>query len=129
MGYTIRAAIREFTEQVAALMQAKGVTKKELATRLNTTPSYITRIMRGDTNFTVDTMVRLVYALGGEINLRVHPKVTTEDIMKLGNLVQVDFKHSQQRFAAETAEAAERVYSECFAHDYSTTKTYATSAT
>ena len=47
---------------------------KQLTKRLGTSPAYITKILRGDINFTVDSMVRLAKAAGGKVQIHVGPE-------------------------------------------------------
>ncbi|MCB1234477.1 MAG: helix-turn-helix transcriptional regulator [Verrucomicrobiae bacterium] len=44
-------------------MKEQEVTKSELARRIGTSPAYVTKILRGETNFTLDTMVKIAHAL------------------------------------------------------------------
>ena len=46
-------------------MQENKISRVELAKRLGSSPAYITKVLRGDINFTVETMVRLAKAVGG----------------------------------------------------------------
>lgn len=69
--YWIHDAIHEFTEGLHALMARREVNKSELARRMDTSPAYITKVMRGSTNFTLASMVRLVRALNGRLHVRV----------------------------------------------------------
>jgi transcriptional regulator with XRE-family HTH domain len=55
-------------------MEANGITRSDLARRLGVSPAYITKVLRGNVNFTVDSMVRLVKAAGGEISVQIAPK-------------------------------------------------------
>lgn len=55
-------------------MKYREVTKKELAQRLGTSQAYITKIFRGNANFTLASMTKLVQALDGKINVQVLPK-------------------------------------------------------
>lgn len=69
--YWIHDAIHEFTEGLYSLMSRQDVSKSELARRIDSSPAYITKVMRGNTNFTMASMVRLVRALGGQIKVKV----------------------------------------------------------
>ena len=48
-------------------MKALGITKTELARRMGTSPAYVTKILRGDVNFTLETLIRITRALGQPI--------------------------------------------------------------
>lgn len=65
-------AILEFTGQLSRLMQEKNISKVKLAQLLGTSPAYVTKVFRGDANFTMRSMVKLARALGG----RFVPSVT-----------------------------------------------------
>ena len=65
-GYWIELAKLEFTENVLARMQELGLTKGQLAAKLGMKPAMVTRIVNGQNNFTLSTMVRVAGALGCE---------------------------------------------------------------
>ena len=52
-------AILEFTTRLSQAMKQKGISKAELARRMETSQAYITKVFRGDANFTIASMVRL----------------------------------------------------------------------
>jgi len=66
--------ILEFTTELYQLMKDRKISKKELAKRLNTSQAYVTKIFRGNANFTIQTMTRLVKALDGELHIHITPK-------------------------------------------------------
>jgi DNA-binding XRE family transcriptional regulator len=53
--------------------ERQGMTRAELARRLGATPAYVTKILRGSANFTLDTMVRLARALDAELHVPLTP--------------------------------------------------------
>jgi transcriptional regulator with XRE-family HTH domain len=70
-AYWTERAILDFTVALHTLMKARGLTKADLARRLGTSPAYLTKVFRGDANFTIASMVRLVRALRGRLQLQV----------------------------------------------------------
>lgn len=52
------------SDQIAFLMKKDGVKKAELARRLGKSRAYITKILQGNVNFTIDTLVQIARALG-----------------------------------------------------------------
>ena len=68
-SYWTARAVHEFTEDLSRLMQQRGVSKAELARRLGSSPAYVTKALRGNTNFTIESMVRLTRALDGKLSL------------------------------------------------------------
>lgn len=61
----------EFTEDLCRLMEEKQVSRAELARRIGTSRAYITKLLGGDANFTLMTMVKLAMALGGAVHVHI----------------------------------------------------------
>lgn len=68
-SYWAGRATHNFTEDLYALMMARGVSKAELARRIGSSAAYVTKALRGNTNFTIESMVRLVRALDGQLHI------------------------------------------------------------
>ena len=50
-------------------MDSKGVTQAALAEKIGTSPAYISKVMRDDANFTLETMTKLAMAVDGKIKV------------------------------------------------------------
>ena len=74
-SYWTARAVHGFTEDLCRLMKQRGVSKAELARRLGSSPAYVTRVLRGNTNFTIESMVRMVRALDGRLSLQVEAPI------------------------------------------------------
>ena len=72
-AYQAEGASIRFTEELVALMKSRGVTLTARAEKIGTSPAYVTKILRGDTNFTLDSMVRIAQALDCEVTVGLHP--------------------------------------------------------
>ncbi len=72
-AYAVEGVKLEFTEQVVALMEAAGVTKAALAARLGVAPAYVTKVLGGTTNFTLESMVKIARALGAKLHMQLKP--------------------------------------------------------
>jgi len=64
--YWVQQAALTFTENVERLLRQRGMTRKRLAELLGSSPAYVTKLLRGDVNCTLRTMVRVSRALGAE---------------------------------------------------------------
>jgi transcriptional regulator with XRE-family HTH domain len=64
-------AILDFTSELNRFMQQKNISKAEFARLIKKSPPYVSKIFRGDANFTIQTMTRLADALGGRIAIHV----------------------------------------------------------
>ena len=59
--------------QVVGLRQKLGITQTELAQRIGVSQPFIARIERDETsNLSLETLVKLVEALDGEIDIKIH---------------------------------------------------------
>ncbi len=63
----------DITDQIACLMDVQGISKSELARRLKTSKAYVTKILQGNANFTLDTLVQISRALGCKYVGRIVP--------------------------------------------------------
>jgi transcriptional regulator with XRE-family HTH domain len=66
-------AILEFTEELVRAMEQAGVSRSELARRIDRSPAYITKVLRGSANFTLASMTKLALALDMELKLNLVP--------------------------------------------------------
>lgn len=51
-------------KNIQFVMRQKGITQTELATKIGSSQPYVSQILRGQTNFTVETLVMISKALG-----------------------------------------------------------------
>lgn len=90
-SYWIEKVILEFTSELHKLMLENGTTKKELANAIGTSPAYITKVFRGNANFTIESMVKLTRALDGKLSIHVshkNSKVIWRDVIEGGKKTQ-----------------------------------------
>ncbi len=69
--YWHEAAVHEFIFDLQRLMEEKKVSRAELARRIGTSRAYITKLLGGDANFTLMTMVKLAMALDGAVHVHI----------------------------------------------------------
>lgn len=63
-----------FAVGVERRMLQLGMSKAELARQLATSPAYITKILRGDSNLTIHSMVALARAVDSTLYLHLAPR-------------------------------------------------------
>jgi len=66
--------ILDFTTKLFNLMEHRNISKKEWAKRLGTSQAYITKIFRGNANFTMASMTKFVQSLDAKLEIQVVPK-------------------------------------------------------
>ncbi len=70
LSYKKEKAKINLTLELQELMEKKNLTQANLARELNKSNAYVTQMLRGEQNFTIDTMVELAEAL--DSNLTIH---------------------------------------------------------
>lgn len=73
-SFWFETAKLDFSVELNRMFKRCGMTQAELANRIDSSPAYITKIFRGDTNFTIETMVKLARAVDGELQIQITPK-------------------------------------------------------
>jgi len=71
VDYWVDGPIVEFSEDIWRLMEEQKVSRAELARRLGTSRAYITKLLGGNANFTLQTMTKVAMALGATIHVHV----------------------------------------------------------
>ncbi len=61
--------ILDATEMVASLMADTGISRAELAKRINKTRGFVTQVLAGDRNMTLRTLAAICYALGARVQV------------------------------------------------------------
>ena len=66
--------IAEFTDELLRWMEERSISRSELASRIGHRPSYVTKVLRGDANFTAMTMAKLARAVGARMRMHLAPE-------------------------------------------------------
>ena len=82
-AYWVADAIYSFTEELNRLAAIEGISRAELARRLGTSAAYISKVFRGDVNFTVESMVRLARAVGARVHIHLAPDPPTTNFQDI----------------------------------------------
>ena len=100
LSYWIGLARMEFTADLDRLMQEDEVSRAELARRIETSQAYITKVLGGTGNFTLETMAKLAQAMDAVLHIR---------LAREGELVKVEQPQTET-----TAVDLENVYESGF---------------
>jgi len=66
--------ILDFTERVVLEMEKKGISRAQLAASLGKSKAFVSKLLKGDANMTIKTMVAVAQALGCNLHLDLYPK-------------------------------------------------------
>lgn len=70
-SYRAEKVKTEFVRGITRVMRQKGITNTVLAERVETSNAYITKALRGDCNFTIDSMAKIAHGVGATIHIHV----------------------------------------------------------
>ena len=74
-GYEEELDKLRLVDALIALRQRQGLTQEALAKRLKVSQPFVAKLERAEThNFTLDTLIRVVEALNGELVVHVKPR-------------------------------------------------------
>jgi len=68
----------EIAQQIYSVMKRQNVTKADLARRLGKSRSYITQILQGDANLTIESLIKVSTALNCEFEFKLNKKQVEE---------------------------------------------------
>lgn len=69
--FRLETILLNLTDQICKRMQEKGMTRKELAQILEVSPAAVTKILNGNSNFTIRTLLSLADALDSNLNIEL----------------------------------------------------------
>ena len=72
--YELEWLLLDVHEAIWAAMQARGVSRSELADRLGTSRAYVTKLLEGQENMTLKTLVRVANALEMKVATKFVPR-------------------------------------------------------
>lgn len=70
-SYWVEQAKFDFAVALEQRRRAANMTGAGMAEKIGTSAAYISKVLRGDSNFTIETMVKLARATGGQLDIRL----------------------------------------------------------
>jgi ribosome-binding protein aMBF1 (putative translation factor) len=74
--YWVEALKLEFAILLDKNRKSAGLACTDLAKRINTSAAYITKVLRGESNLTIESMVKLAHAVDGHVRIEIVGKET-----------------------------------------------------
>jgi transcriptional regulator with XRE-family HTH domain len=69
--YWVESAKLDFAMKLEKQIRLAGLSYSTLAKKIGTSAAYISKVFRGDTNMTIETMVKLTRASGARLNIEI----------------------------------------------------------
>ena len=69
-AFELEQAKVEIAEQIYHIMQQKNISNVELARRLGSSKAYVTKILQGNTNFTIESLIKISRSLSCQVDIQ-----------------------------------------------------------
>lgn len=100
-NFELEQAKVEIAEQIQRFMQEQNISNVELARRLGSSKAYVTKILQGNANFTIESLIKISRSISCQINIQFSSpataKIATRQISSRNNLRNI---HPQKLKAA-----------------------------
>lgn len=80
--FWVESAKLSFVIELNRLLQNCEMTYADLARRIDRSSAYISKIMAGDTNFTIETLVKLSRAVDCRLDIKLHSENEKQDSLQ-----------------------------------------------
>ena len=70
-SYWVESAKLDFSIEMEKKRKRAGLSYADIAEKIGSSAAYITKIFRGDANFTIESMVKLAKATGGKLDIKI----------------------------------------------------------
>ena len=78
--YKIESVAFDISVQIYKQMEKLGINKKDLAEKLNVSKSYITQLLKGKSNMTIETLIKVAEALGMTLQIELVEKTVNTEV-------------------------------------------------
>jgi transcriptional regulator with XRE-family HTH domain len=96
--FVLETSLLNIAEQIAREMEARRITKAELANRMGVSRAYITQLLRGDTNISIGTLFKVTASL----NLQPTIQLKRRDVFISANFAKLELKSIPTRSLTST---------------------------
>lgn len=74
LEFRMEGVILDFTEKIVIKMKELDLSRAELARRLGVSKAFVTKLLNGNPNLTIKTMMSIADVLDCDLNLDIYPK-------------------------------------------------------
>lgn len=69
--YILEGLMLELNEQILGLLNSRGMSRKQLSKELGVSPAYITKLLNGNSNLTLKSLVKIATVMETSINIYI----------------------------------------------------------
>ena len=96
--YQLESALVDLTEKICEIMEAKGISRADLARRLGKSRAWVTKVLRGDGNLTLKTVIDILWELGYKASIAIEARPTfAAEPQKKSRVPRARIKATQSR--------------------------------
>lgn len=74
---------------IERLMSDKKLTRSKFAEEIGSSPAYVTKVLSGDANFTIDSLAKFADALDAELSVRIEQKQAHSEHFSASKLISI----------------------------------------
>jgi transcriptional regulator with XRE-family HTH domain len=112
--YHVEAAKVDFALEINRLLESTQTKKAELAARLGVSAPMVSKLLRGDANVTIETMVKAARALGASLYIKLAPDDCGAHLLDTANVNRAHAFGNEGRYHwLQPANGANSFHSEC----------------
>ena len=74
LSYRVECLVLNFTDQILSRMQHLQLSRSGMAEKFGSSPAYVTKVLSGGTNFTLESMVKVADALDCDVEVHLTPR-------------------------------------------------------
>jgi len=110
----------DFAVSIDKAIKDLGLTRKEVAVKLATSPAWVTKVLRGDVNLTIESMAKLCDAVGYELEFKICDRnvVRRETLVTHSEFVSRGFARAKYKGAYEIDLGPARAAEYCNDREY-----------
>jgi transcriptional regulator with XRE-family HTH domain len=106
LEFRMEGLILDFTEKIVIKMQELNINRAELAKRLGVSKAFVTKLLNGNPNLTIKTMMSIADVLNCDLNLDLYPKGFEIKSFYVSPAVRKDVKKSKANKAVASKKKA-----------------------
>jgi transcriptional regulator with XRE-family HTH domain len=104
--FRLEELVFDLTEQISKKLKEEKISRKQFAEKLNVTPAAVSKILNGNPNFTLSTLLAMADALKMELSIELKGKEITSPEVKRVATTSVDAQVETKRLF-ETSDLAD----------------------
>ncbi len=105
-AYFEEKLLLDVSDKLISEMDRQKISRRELADRLDVSPAYITKVLRGHANLTIESLAKIAYSLG----MRWEPEMIELDANVIGSYKMVETKKEDEKKQLEAIREPRKKY-------------------